>query len=138
MTTNPFAAPAAASSGIQWTDHEGHLLVVEPLEAVTGIQTSFGTADAVRANVHVIDGQPATYEDTLIFPKILASQVRPKVGQKVIGRLTRGQAKPGQSAPWLLAEATDADVQAGVAWLAQQQNNQFAAPATQGAGAPPF
>lgn len=142
MTANPFAAPAAASSGIQWADHKGRLLVIEPLESVTGIQTSFGDADAVRANIHIIDGDaPASFDDGLVFPKILASQLRPKIGQKVIGRLSQGQAKPGQSAPWMLAEASEADVQAGVTWLNSQQTGQLAQPAATGqpdAGNPPF
>lgn len=146
MTTNPFAAPAAPSSGIKWADYLNRLLVIEPLAFETGISTNFGDADAVRANVHVIDGTPEDFEDTLIFPKVLASQLKPRIGTKVIGRLSQGQAKPGQSAPWQLADASPEDIQAGVQWLSTRNSNQFAAPAPQAApaqqaaaaGAPPF
>lgn len=140
-TTNPFAAPAAPSDGIKWADYEGRLLVIEPLSDEKGIQTSFGDADAVKATVHVIDGQSATHNDVLVFPKILASQLRPRIGEKVIGRLGRGQAKPGQSAPWILSDATAQDIDTGVQWLNTQQSNQFAtaAPTQQPqAGTPPF
>lgn len=145
MTTNPFATPAAPSSGIKWADYEGRLLVIEPLSDEKGIQTSFGDADAVKANIYVIDQSPEEFPDSLVFPKILASQLRPRLGQKVIGRLGRGVAKPGQSAPWTLSDATQEDVNAGMAWLASRQNTEFAQPATQqapaqqaAAGAPPF
>ncbi|HLS01263.1 MAG TPA: hypothetical protein VK054_04675 [Beutenbergiaceae bacterium] len=143
MTTNPFATPAPPSEGIKWADYLNRLLVIEPLSDEKGLKTSFGDADAVRANVYVIDGNPEDYTDTLVFPKILANQLRPKIGEKVIGRLTQGQAKPGQSAPWMLADASPDDIQAGVAWLNSRNTNQFAnaAPTQQAAapaGNPPF
>jgi hypothetical protein len=118
--SNPFAAPAA-SAGITWADLDGLLLLIEPLSEETGIPTVHGEAKAVRANVTVLDGPNAgeRHDDTLIFPKILQSQVRPKIGEKVLGRLAQGNKKPGQSAPWILQEATPADVQIGVNWLAQ-------------------
>lgn len=118
-----FAAPSAPSGGITWADHRGALLLVEPLSFEAGIATSFGITDAVRANVHVIDGPGAgeSFDDTLIFPKLLVSQTKNNVGQKVLGRLTQGQAKPGQSAPWLLEAATEADIAKAEAWVKQQQ-----------------
>lgn len=118
--SNPFAAPAA-SAGITWADLDGLLLLIEPLSEEHGIPTVHGEAKAVRANVTVLDGPAAgeRHDDTLIFPKILQSQVRPKIGEKVLGRLGQGNKKPGQSAPWILQEATPADVQIGVNWLAQ-------------------
>jgi hypothetical protein len=53
-----------------------------------------------------------------VFPKVLASQLRSSVGGKVIGRLGQGIAKPGQSAPWTLNAATDADKETGRKYLA--------------------
>lgn len=128
-----FAAPSAPSGGITWADHKDALLLIEPLSFEAGMSTAFGTADAVRANVHVIDGPGAgeSYEDTLIFPKILASQTKNQIGQKVLGRLGQGQAKAGQSAPWLLNEATADDIAKAEAWV---KNNQ--APAVTSAQAP--
>lgn len=127
MADQPFAPPAPPGEGIAWPDLLGSLLLINVISAETGIQTSYGAADAIRADVTVLDGPNAGKEhlDTLIFPKVLQSQLRARVGGKVLGRLTQGQAKPGQSAPWLLAEATEQDQQTAMAWL----NRQMSAPA---------
>lgn len=135
MSENPFAAPASAS-GISWEGLKGRLLVIEPISVEKGIKTAFGDTDAVRATVHVIDGDTETYEDTLVFPRVLQSQLAPKVGSMVLGRVGQGQAKPGQSAPWLIVDPSEADVAAGKAWLSTRQKSTFAAPAA--AGAQPF
>lgn len=139
MSTNPFAAPAPASSGIQWKDFQGALLIIEPLSIEADIKTTFGDAEAVRANVYVVDGPNGGEEhlDTLVFPTILRSQLKSRLGQKVLGRLGQGTAKPGQSAPWVLQEATEQDTAAGTQYLNRRQAGQFAAPAVD-AGQPPF
>lgn len=111
-----FSPPAAASGGIDWGTLNGCLLIVQPTEIVNQIATSFGPSDAVRANVIIVDGPEAGthYDDTLIFPKVLKSQLTSKVGQTVLGRLGQGQAKPGQNAPWTLNPAGPADEAAAV------------------------
>ena len=88
MTSNPFAAPAAAGSGVKWEALSGQLVLVKPHSVETGILTTFGTAEAVRADVVVLDGPEAgtQYDDTLIFPKVLQSQLRSRLGEKVLGR----------------------------------------------------
>lgn len=127
-----FSAPSAPSGGITWGDHEGALVLIEPIAFENGIQTTFGTADAVRANIHVLDGTgaPESYPDALIFPKILVSQTKGQIGAKVLGRLGRGVAKAGQSAPHILNEATAEDIAKAEAWVAQN------APAVTQAAAP--
>jgi hypothetical protein len=116
-----FSAPAAPSGGIKWETVKGELLLIEPLSVEAAINTSFGPADAVKANVTVLkaDGTSERHDETLIFPKILASQVRSQIGSKVLGRLTQGSAKPGQSAPWMLDEATAEDIAKAEAWVTQ-------------------
>lgn len=120
MTDNPFAAPAEPGAGFTPRDHEGRLLYIEPLSYETSIKTTYGDTDAVRADIVVIDGDnaPDKYPDSLIFPSVLVSQVKGKIGEKVLGRLTTGIAKPGQSAPWKLAPATPEDVEVGKRYLA--------------------
>ena len=125
-----FSAPSAPSGGIKWEDHKGHLLLIEPLSVEEGIATTFGTASAVKANVVVIDTDER-FDDCLIFPKILQSQVRSQIGAKVLGRLGQGQAKSGQSAPWLLGEASPEDIAKGEKWVTDH-----AAPKVQSAAAP--
>lgn len=138
MTESPFAAPATVS-GIQYEQLKGRLLVVEPHALETNISTTLGEKDAVRADLHVIDqDEPETYEDTLIFPRVLIGQLRPRIGQMVLGRLEQGTAKPGQTAPWRIAEATAQDQALGGEWLRKRKAAAFAKPATSDVGAPPF
>jgi hypothetical protein len=119
-----FEQPSAPGGGIKWDDHKAALLLIEPTSFESQVQTSFGPADAVKASVHVIDGPGAgeTYDDTLIFPKLLVSQTKSQLGKKVLGRLGQGQGKPGQSPPWLLNEASAEDITKAEAWV--QQNAQ--------------
>lgn len=133
--TDPFASPGTAA-GIDWKALNGALLLITPLAVEEGIKTVHGDSSAVRANVIALDGEKKgeEFNDTLIFPKVLQGQLRSRVGQKVLGRLGQGNAKAGQSPPWLLAEATEDDKKVGLAYL----SNGFAQPATASAGAPPF
>jgi hypothetical protein len=133
-----FATPSAPSGGLDFKSLLGCLLLIEVLsfeDHVPTVHTKPGEkSPAVRANVAVIDGQGAgdTYDDTLIFPKILVSQTKNNVGQKVLGRLAQGQGKPGQSPPWVLNAAGPEDIAKAEAWV--QQNTQ----PTVTSAAPPF
>ncbi len=129
--TAPFSKPNPPGAGIDLKPLTGALLLVDVHALEQGIQTTFGPTDAVRADVTVLDGPLAgeRYRDTLLFPKVLQQQLRGQIGQKVLGRLGTGAAKPGQSAPWVLAEATDQDTKVAVAHLAQT---------TVSSAAPPF
>lgn len=123
-----FAAPAAGGgSDVRPADLEGHLLIVEPLEYVASIPTSMGDKDAVRVTIHDITDS-TTYEDVLWFPKVLVGSLKGRVGQKVLAVLGKGTAKPGQSAPWILVDATtDNDcVKAATAYLDSIAGSQFA------------
>lgn len=128
-----FATPAAPGGGITWGDHNGALLLIEPLSFEPQVGTSYGPADAVKANVHVIEGAGAgeSYDETLIFPKLLVSQTKNQMGQKILGRLGQGNQKAGQSAPWLLNEASAEDIVKAEAWVAAN-----AKPAVTSAAAP--
>lgn len=132
--SSPFASPGS-TSGLDLKELNGSLLLIEPISLETGIKTSLGDKDAVRANIAVLDGPSAGAEhnDALVFPRVLIGQLRSRIGQKVLGRLGQGVARPGQSAPWVLQEATDADQKLGVEWLSK---NSLATPT---AGSPiPF
>lgn len=135
MSNEPFNAPAT-TTGVPWGDLKGSLLLFTIDSVEQGIKTAFGDTDAVRATIAVLDGdsQGTEYADALVFPKVLQSQLRPSVGGKVLGRLGQGTARPGQSAPWLLSEASDADKAVGVAYL--NKTPAFAAPAPSTAAAP--
>lgn len=117
-----FVSAAPPSGGITWADHKGALLILEPVSLETGIQTSFGAADAVKAHITIITGPDTSedYPEALVFPKLLASQLKGQIGKKVVGRLGQGAAKPGQSAPWLLEEASAEDIEKAKNFLASR------------------
>ena len=123
-----FTAPAAGGgSDVRPADLEGHLLIVEPLVYCESIPTSMGDKDAVRVTLHDVT-ESATFNDVLWFPKVLVGSLKGRIGQKVLGVLGKGTAKPGQSAPWILIDAsTEADaVTAATAYLNSVAGAQFA------------
>jgi hypothetical protein len=133
-----FVSAAPPSGGIDWAQHKGALLVIEPLSFEVGIKTSFGDADATKANIYVLTGPDTAeeYPEALIFPKLLASQTKSQIGKKVVGRLGQGVAKPGQSAPWLLEEASAEDLEKAKTYLAGRGVTTAAAAGTE--AKPPF
>lgn len=126
MSTTEYADPTSGSGDkLPLNDLNGALLRIEVLEALSDVQTSFGPANPVRARVIPLDGEhkKTVFDDALIFPRVLVSQLKGNVGKVVLGRLGKGQAKPGQSAPWTLVAASDADKALALkaeAWLATQ------------------
>jgi len=59
-----FASPGDPSSGIQWAEHKGALLLLDVHAEEREILTSFGPADAVRATIAVLTG--ATWHQPLL------------------------------------------------------------------------
>ncbi len=109
-------APPAPNDGdkLDLKAINGALLHITVKDIVRDIPTVHGISDAVSADVVVLDGtgKGDTYEDTLIFPKVLRSVLGQVVGTAdpvVIGRLGQGEAKPGKSAPWVLQVPTAED-----------------------------
>jgi hypothetical protein len=119
--SDEFNAPGSAI-GIQWEPYLGRLLLIDVKKEESGIPTAFGTRDAIRAAVTVLDGPTAGegYADTLVFPQVLQGQLRGSIGGKVLGRLGQGVAKSGQKPPWKLEDPTDADKAIARAHLANE------------------
>ena len=107
-------------TGIKWEEQDGRLLLFTVHEYVASIQTQYGEGSAVRVDMTVLDGPNAGegYAQALVFPKVLQGQLRGSVGKKVLGRLGKGEAKKGQSAPWKLADANANDQAVARAHLA--------------------
>jgi hypothetical protein len=125
MTTieEDFSAPAAPGSGdkLPLADLLGSLLLFTVDKVNVGIVTEFGETDAVGCAVAALDGpnKGTVYADTLIFPRVLQSQLRHAVGGgKVLGRLAQGLKKPGKNAPWILEDPTEDDIAIGKKYLA--------------------
>lgn len=121
----------ASSSGIRWEEHLGRLLLIEPHSVETEVRTVHGERDAVRADVTVLDGPdaPIQHTDVLIFPSVLISQTRSRVGRRVLGRLSQGVAKPGQKPPWTLVEFEEQDAVLATSYLASRNRRTFTRPA---------
>lgn len=126
MSQSPYAAPAAPGGGVDWQNLKGSLLLIKPLGVETDIPTVHGAATAVRATITVLDGADAgtVNDDVLVFPRVMQGQIKSRIGQLVLGRLTQGVAKPGQTAPWQLAEATQADIAVADEYMRKQQQPQ--------------
>lgn len=119
---SPFQQPAAGGDQFKVSEHQGSLALIFVREFRQGISTSNGPADAVAADIHVLDGPDAggDYENSLIFGKSLVPSLSGAAGKDpVLGRFGQGVAKPGQSAPWVLQQYSDADAAIATAWLAQ-------------------
>lgn len=134
-----FDNPASAT-GIQWADHLGRLLLIEPAGFETGITTSLGEKDAVRADITVLDAAdgPDQYKDVLIFPRVLIGQTRSMIGKKVLGRLGQGAAKAGQNPPWKLDDYSAEDEKAAAAYLEGRTAATITSPAAVAEQKPPF
>ncbi len=129
MTEIPFAAPAA-SSGFEMKDHLGHLVVIDVTKLEEGIVTANGTRDAIRGTVHDITlGE--TFEDTLIWGKVLIGSLSSRIGQRVLAEIGQGNAKPGQNAPWVLVDMSGnpGAVKDATAYLTGQVAKTLAPPA---------
>lgn len=124
-----FDAPSQGGGSLRPADVEGHLLVVEPTEYVPVVATSFGEKDAVRVNVHDITDSE-THNDVLLFGTALIGSLKTQVGKRVLGVMTKGTAKPGQAAPWILEDATSnaKAVKAATAYLTNQTAATMSAP----------
>lgn len=126
MSNDEFRSPSSAT-GITWADLKGSLLLFKVHAVESGVSTVHGESDAVRADVIVLDGDAKgeTYADALVFPRVLQAQIKSSVGGMVLGRLGQGEAKKGQSAPWLLAESAEADKAIARAYLAETAKPPF-------------
>lgn len=136
--TDEFVQPSAPGGDpLDLNMFLGSLLVIDVSEVVDHIATVHTKpgeqTPAVRGDVHVVDGPHAgtTRKDALIFPRVMQGQLKGNVGKKVLGRLRRGTAKPGQSAPWELAPATEADMAAAREWASRRAFTPAASPSSE-------
>lgn len=124
--SDDFAKPSEAPSGEGWNfteEAEGRLVLLTPLRE-DKVDTSFGEKPIIVADVVVIDEKkPAkseVHDDVYVFGGYLRGALRGFIGERrVLGRLVKGEPKKkGENAPWLLEDATDAEVELAKAYLA--------------------
>jgi len=78
---------------------------VTPTEYKTGINTVNGVAEAIEVSIVDLDTNEE-HHSVLWFNVALRSALKPLIGNKVLGRIGQGVAKPGKNAPWILLDAT--------------------------------
>lgn len=100
-----FTAPVSNTEGVKVADLNGHLLIVTPIEYKTGINTVNGVAEAIEVSVVDLDTNEE-HHSLLWFNVALRNALKPLIGNKVLGRIGQGAAKPGKNAPWILLDAT--------------------------------
>jgi hypothetical protein len=100
-----FASPAAASSGPKPADLQGQLVIFKPIEYRSGIETVNGPADAISCDIINLDTNEE-HSDVLFFNIAIRNALRPLIGQRVLGRIQQGVAKPGKTAPWIIVDAS--------------------------------
>ena len=121
--TDPFDRPAAGGK-FNAKDHNGKLLLITPTGYRENVSTTFGTKDAVAANIVVIDEKSVKdseeIEDALLFGGVLIGQTKAKIGKgMVLGRLGQKPTDKGNPA-WILTDPTDADANTARAYLASR------------------
>ena len=120
--SDPFSSPAEPTGGdrLPLADVLGDLLLFTVHEVVHDIDTEYGKSNAVRVDVAVLDGdrKAEVFHDTLVFPRVLQSQLAGNVGGMVLGRLEQGEKKPGKNPPWRLADPSEGDKETARKYLA--------------------
>lgn len=99
-----FSAPSSKAS-FRLSDLEGHLLAIEIHAFKPEVDTANGRKPAVEVTIHDIDDE-ITYENKLLFNAVLVYDFRTMVDRVALGVLVKGDARPGQHAPWKLDYAT--------------------------------
>lgn len=119
---DPFSTPPGISD-FKITDFVEDLLLVKPTEYIEEMDTSIGDTDAVRADVVPLTGEHAgeLLEDLLVFQMALKRallKVMDGPNPFLLGRLGRGQAKKGKSAPYIFEQPYKEDVALARKYLA--------------------
>lgn len=113
----------------------GALLLFFPTAVQAQVKTAHGDTDAVAATVvRLNDGR--VYDNALIFPTALVTQLRAAVPDGIVlGTLAQGANTKGNP-PWLLQPYTPDQLALAEAWIAANPRNPVAQPAPASSPAP--
>lgn len=100
-------------------NHEDHLLVFIGVTEAPDQKTPYGEADGAHCDYVVCLTEEAVFADAMVWgtalvPALVEGAAEVEV---VIGHVTKGEAKPGQSPPWLLGDPTEEEERAVTSWL---------------------
>lgn len=130
-----FATPSTGSDSVKPADLHGHLLLITPLEFKESITTAFGESSAIAVDLVDLD-TTEEFHDVLFFGRGLIANLKSNIGAQVLGRMSQGIAKPGQSPAWILEAANDADTAKAVAYVTSKATGNIATPAPTATPAP--
>jgi hypothetical protein len=121
--TGPASRPSFTTA-----EHQGHLcLFVHPTSGVR--TTRHGEGEAARCAYAVCVDEYLPFIDVLVWGNSLVPRlVDADDGAVVVGRLVKGEPKPGMNPPWLLEDPDDEDMA-----TAQSFVDQYASQAKSGA-----
>ncbi|EIC63585.1 Uncharacterised protein [Mycobacteroides abscessus subsp. massiliense] len=109
---DPFAMPGGGGSGYKITEFEGELLLIKPIERDVIDTEISANSDVIRCDVVRLENQNEQVEDMLVFQTALRrtlGRVLDGPNEWVLGRLGRGTAKKGKSAPWILTTPDESE-----------------------------
>jgi len=119
-----FQQPPPSGDIFKIADYNGALVLIYVHELREDIVTSFGPTDAIRADVHVLDGEHAgdSFENALLFGRALVPSLSGAVkGEPVLGRIGTGVPKPGQNPPFIIQPYDERDAKIATDWIASQK-----------------
>lgn len=105
----------ASVNGDKLTDHAGQAVLVRITGYTPEMSTKHGTTDSISADWVVLDGpQQGNQFSGMIFSRVIVASLKQyfQNGQTLcVGVVAQGEAKNGNSAPWLLNPLDDAQLE---------------------------
>lgn len=127
-SSSDFAKPseAPAGGGDSWNlteEGEGRLILFTPLREQDEETSDYGIKKVVVADVVVINEKKPekseVHDDVYVWGGFLRGSLRPFIGERrVLGRLVKGKEKMKGNYPWLLEDATEAEVELAQEYIA--------------------
>lgn len=133
-----------ATGGDSWknADHEGELIVLT-VKGTGEHDFESGRAEFVVVDITVVEGagkegQPGdSFDDAWLLGRVLFGQLKRKIGRTFVGRIVKGQAQKGKSAPWQLDPVSAEETARAVAFMHERYTPPAAGtPAGAGSGGP--
>lgn len=112
----------------------GHLLICRALGTVQGINVNGTMKDGIRLDLVILttpgaDGQAGkVFRDITWINSKLIGSLKNSIGTMVLARMGVGQAKPGQSVPFVLDDATQDPAAVGAAEDFMRRHPEFSEP----------
>ena len=130
-------APETGGDKFVNAEHEGELIVLAVKS--TGKDTfDNGEAEFIVADITIVEGPNAgeQFEDAWLFGRVLFGQLKRKIGRTFVGRIVKGQAQKGKSAPWQLDPVDAETTTRAVEFMKRLIAEQSTPPAATSGGAP--